>query len=188
MHEPAEDDLLQQFRNGDVSAFVEYYRRNQADVFTFCLRYCDNDAAVASDAFQETFLRIYEHIGSYRGGNPRAWTLTIARNMCISIFRKRKPLRLEAEHLNIESSDLSLGPEFKYEQETLRASIEHAIGELPLSLREPFLLREFEGLSHAEIAEQLDITVDSARQRIWRARQFLRQLLLPDFLADRGEQ
>ncbi len=185
--EDSDEVLFQRFRLGEEHAFVTLYSRRQAELFTFCLRICGGDNDLASDAFQETFIRIYERADQYRGENLRAWFLRIARNACLDIFRKKTPARLEDEHYEIESNDRSTQPEFPLEQEVLRGLIENAIERLPISLREAFVLREFEGLSHIDIAETMDISVAAARQKIWRARMMLREYLLPNFIEERGD-
>jgi DNA-directed RNA polymerase specialized sigma24 family protein len=84
---------------------------------------------------------------------------------------------LAEQHSAIESTDRSLHPEFRSEQQTLRLRVEAAIAELPIEIREPFILREFDGFSYVEIAEQLSITHGAVRQRIYRAKQAMRGML-----------
>ena len=81
----------------------------------------------------------------------------------------------------IESSDRSMHPEYHSEQESLRNALEHAIASLSMEIREPFMLHEFEGFSYKEIADQLAITLGATRQRIYRAKQELREMLIPEF-------
>jgi len=59
----------------------------------------------------------------------------------------------------------------------LKLALERAIGKLPLELKEPFLLRELEEFSYEEVAEQLGLSVAACRQRVYRAKQILREEL-----------
>jgi len=77
----------------------------------------------------------------------------------------------------VNSRDPQMQPDFGTEQESLRNSLEAAIAELPMELREPFLLREIEEFSYEDAAAQLGITVPACRQRVYRAKQLLREAL-----------
>src|SRR4051812_46504080 len=67
-------ELLTAFRAGDERAFAEFYTRYKAEIYTFCLRMLGGDSAEAGDAFQETFIKVYEKIDTFRyGENVRGW-------------------------------------------------------------------------------------------------------------------
>src|SRR5437764_10032479 len=71
-------ELLTAFRSGDERAFAELYTRYKAEIYTFCLRMLGGDSAEAGDAFQETFIKVYEKIHSFRyGENVRGWLYMI---------------------------------------------------------------------------------------------------------------
>ena len=83
----------------------------------------------------------------------------------------------EALDENLNSSDPRMQPDFGTEQDSLRASLEQAVAKLPIELREPFMLRELEEFSYEDAAAQLGITVAACRQRVYRAKQMLREEL-----------
>jgi RNA polymerase sigma-70 factor, ECF subfamily len=176
--EVADHELLQHFTAGSEEAYVELYLRRQAEVYTFCLRLASGDRDFASDLFQETFIKVYRKAHTFREGtNVLGWLYTIVRTTYLNHKRKRTNIGLDDSHEQIQSSDRSMHPEFRYEQATIKERVEQAIANLPVEIREPFILREFDGFSYAEIAEQLNLTLGGVRQRIYRAKLAMREEL-----------
>jgi RNA polymerase sigma-70 factor (ECF subfamily) len=176
--EVADHELLQRFVAGSEEAYVELYLRRQAEVYTFCMRLAGGDRDFASDLFQETFIKVYRKAHTFREGtNVLGWLYTIVRTTYLNHKRKRTNIGLDDSHAQIQSSDRSLHPEFRYEQATIKERVEQAIANLPVEIREPFILREFDGFSYQEIAEQLNLTLGGVRQRIYRAKLAMREEL-----------
>lgn len=177
-------ELLTAFREGDERAFGELYNRHKAEIYTFCLRMLGGDSAEAGDAFQETFIKVYEKVETFTyGENVRGWLYMIARNVALNVYRAKRPEETINAHPNLASSERRLSPEFYGEQSSLRDALEEAIAMLPQEFREPFLLREFDGLGYPEIANITGATLSLVKIRIHRAKQRLRKMLAP-LLAD----
>ena len=132
--------------------------------------------ADADDVVQEACLRAFRFLDGFRGGDSRAWLLTIVRNTCYSWNRKNRPEDLadefdEAVHggesiaENAETRLVSLA-----EKEKVRKALEA----LPANLREVLVLREVEGLSYKEIAEVTGTPMGTVMSSLSRARQRLR--------------
>lgn len=173
-------DLLKRFCAGEEAAFAELYGRHKQQIYTYCVRMLGGDQDLASDAFQEVFIKVSEKASQFRqGSNVTGWLFMIARNTCLNVFRGRKPNECLDDHADVESSDRSLAPEFGEEQNFLRAKLEQAIAELPIDYREPLVLREFDGLGYAEIAELTGTSLPVTKVRIYRAKQKLREILRP---------
>ena len=178
LKEVPDHELLQHFQQGDEEAYVELYLRRQAEVYTFCLRLATGDRDFASDLFQETFIKVYRKAHTFHEGtNVLGWLYTIVRTTYLNHKRRRSLVGLDESHENIQSNDRSLSPEFGEEQATLKERVERAIFGLPIEIREPFILREFDGFSYQEISERLNITLGAVRQRIYRAKQVMREEL-----------
>ena len=148
-------------------ALYDSYRRQ---IFAFCLGQLGNREE-AEDAVQSTFLRAYRALR--RGAAPELelpWLYRIARNVCLngrrSLGRRR---RVETPH------DLSLLSDHGATEQTPvdLIGLRRALAALPESLRRPLLLREWQGLSYAEIAEELGTSVSSVESAIFRARRKL---------------
>jgi RNA polymerase sigma-70 factor, ECF subfamily len=185
--EVSDHELLQRFQQGDEDGYVELYLRRQAEVFTFALRLAAGDRDFASDLFQETFIKVYRKAHTFRAmtdqdgvesANVLGWLYKIVRTTYLNHKRQRALVGLDESHDNIQSTDRSLQPEFREEQSTLKERVEAAILSLPIEIREPFILREFDGMSYQEISEQLNITLGGVRQRIYRAKLAMREQLM----------
>jgi RNA polymerase sigma-70 factor (ECF subfamily) len=133
---------------------------------------------MVNDAFQDTFVKVFTRKELFTdAANGRAWLYRIATNTCLNQHRYNKRHPTEELDETISSVDPKTQPDFGTEQESLRNSLERAVAKLPLELREPFMLRELDEFSYEEVAEQLGITVAACRQRVYRAKQILREEL-----------
>lgn len=158
------------FRQGDRAAFRTIYDLYQSAVYRFCRHMLDDEAA-AKDAFQDTFIRFYEHREELRGDNVRSWLFVIARRTCLNMIRSRRKTHEafdEGAHAWKEDADVDIA---------LREQIERAMKVLPHALREAMILREYEGHSYQEIADICSIDISLAKVRVHRARLMMRKLL-----------
>jgi RNA polymerase sigma-70 factor, ECF subfamily len=171
-------ELLELFQSGEERAFYTLFERRQKEIYSHCFRMCARDGEKANDAFQDTFVKVFTRKALFTDAtNGRAWLYRIATNTCLNYLRYDKRHPREALHENLNSHDPQMQPDFGTEQESLRNSLEAAIAELPMELREPFLLREIDEFSYEDAAAQLGITVPACRQRVYRAKQLLREAL-----------
>ncbi len=157
-------------------AFREIYRRHSPRIHAYCLR-VTGDRDEAKDVFQDTFVRF---MGSVRADremtNLPAFLLRIARNLCLN--RKRDAVStVDVEDVVLPTNDTP------YEKVELLRLITTALDLLPAEYRETFVLREYDGMSYAEIAEITGISEEAARIRAFRARNKVREILAP-YLAD----
>ncbi len=165
------EEAMKNLPKGSAEAYRMLYERYHNKVYRFCLRML-GDEEQAADAFQETFINIYEHRKEFKGNNFSAWLFTIARHNCLNIIRKRK----ESESFNEEYHAIS---EQKTSDVALKDYIQKALDILPETLREALILREYEGYSYQEIADITGTELSLAKVRVFRARTTLRKLLLP---------
>jgi RNA polymerase sigma-70 factor (ECF subfamily) len=173
-----DSELLQLFQSGEERAFYTLFERRQKEIYSHCFRMCARDGEKANDAFQDTFVKVFTRKALFTDAtNGRAWLYRIATNTCLNYLRYDKRHPRESLDENVNSRDPQMQPDFGTEQESLRNSLEAAIAELPIELREPFLLREIDEFSYEDAAAQLGITVPACRQRVYRAKQLLREAL-----------
>lgn len=173
--------LAERHRHGDAEAFSELYDRFSSMVFGLAYRMVGSREE-AADVAQEVFLRIFRHLGRFRGRSSlKTWIYRITMNQCRShLARRRRPgIALADEHpeggIELEASDL--GPEHRAAGHELGARLNHALAELSPKLREAVLLRDLEGLDYREIGRALKLRPGTVRSRIARGREQLRQLL-----------
>jgi len=137
----------------------------------------------AEDVVQEAYLRAVRFFGGFRGGNSKAWFLTIVRNAAYSWLQRSQAhgLTTPFDELIHDVEDGSPGPELELLQSATRQDLLEALESLPVEFREALVLRELEGLSYKEIAEVSGLPIGTVMSRLARARRNLRQ-----FLIDRG--
>ncbi len=158
-------------------AFRELYERLAPRVFRYCRRVLGTLEA-AEDVFQETFTRFYMSIQQEREmSNVVAFILKIARNLALNA-RNSKHHGLEP----IDDIELLTGPT-PYDRKELLDLVAAAVERLDMTHREMFVLREYDGLSYAEIAQILDMSQAQVKIGIFRARGKVRSILAP-YLAD----
>ena len=171
----ANDEMVQEavdnLKKGSGEAFHVLYNKYQQQVYRFCVRMV-GDQNLAKDAFQETFIKVYENRKNFKGENFTAWLYTIARHTCLNQLRSKKEYESfdEVYHGSMKAPESDIG---------MKKFIDEAISMLPISLREALLLREYEECSYQEIADILAIDVSLAKVRVHRARVLLRKLLTP---------
>lgn len=167
------DELVGELKKGSAEAFHILYDKYHNRIYRFCLKMLSDEAA-ARDAFQETFVKLYEKCHTFRGDNFTSWLYTIARHTCYNVIRSKK--EFEAFDDIMHSSR-----ETKQSDSALKDILQESINKLPETYKEAFVLREYEEFSYQEIAEAIGIEVSLAKVRVHRARTLLRKLLQPVF-------
>lgn len=188
--EPAESELVQRARAGDLDAFEALVSRHEQRVYSLALRMLRQEQD-AEDVTQQTFLGAVESIKGFRGeASFSTWLLRIATHAALKIIRKRKGLdtvSLEAETEPAEGfdtvphpeyiADWRFSPEELVEQHETRVLLDQALATLDEKHRLVFLLRDVEGLSVRETAEALRLSEANTKVRLLRARLQLREQL-----------
>ena len=137
----------------------------------------------AQDVAQEAGLRAFKFFGSFRGGNARAWLLTIVRKTFYNWLQKNRPTEiaggLDDEALMVE--DVSVNAEAINLRVADAETVQRAIKELPVEFREIVILREMEGFSYKEIADLSDVPIGTVMSRLARARKQLQKNLAGEY-------
>jgi RNA polymerase sigma-70 factor, ECF subfamily len=140
-------------------------------------RYLLRDSHEAEDAVQEAFLRAIRHFDGFRGGDGRAWLLSIVRNACFTQLRRRRSGGDKVEFDEAIHSPEREGsePEADLESALAADSVREGLERLGPEFREVIVLREMEGLSYKEIAQVAGVPIGTVMSRLARAR---RQLMV----------
>ena len=186
--------LLRGLRARDQEAFRKLVELNSANVYNVALKIL-GDQHEAEDVLQETFLNAFQAMDRFEGKSKLStWLYRIATNASLMRLRKRGRIttssldRALADDGGSESAesrhlvDWSALPDELLLTAEARAEMERAIAELPESLRAAFVLRDMQGLSGAETAEVMGITVQAVKNRLHRARLRLREHLSAYFV------
>jgi RNA polymerase sigma-70 factor (ECF subfamily) len=148
-------------------------------IHRFGMRMCrhPDDAA---DASQDTLIAVAKNLPSFEGRSSlTSWVFTLARTACARRRRGLKNRPTLPEEAAPEPADTHQTPEEDVASRDLGARVVAALDGLPEEWREVIALRDVEGLSAAEAASVLGISVDALKSRLHRARSGLREALRP---------
>jgi len=183
----SDQDLVQAYIQGDQSAIEKLINRHRSKVYTYILLTIKNQQ-LAEDLFQETFIKVIQSLrgGKYRdNGRFLSWVIRISHNLIIDHFRKEKQMN----SVSNDDSEVDLFNSKKLSDHNIeevivnsqiRSEIRLLINELPDDQREVVLLRHYGGLSFKEIAEQTDVSINTALGRMRYALINLRKLIKPE--------
>lgn len=166
--------LLQRKAAEAEQAFAELYRRHQQWMYAYILRVVGS-ADEAKDIFQETFIRIVRTAPESKEpvANVAGLLMRTARNLCLNHLRDRK------QTVELEDIHLVADQRGHYERDELLGLIATALDTLDTEYREAFVMRLYHDLSYDEIAELTNSTVPAVKNRVWRAKDRIKQLLAP---------
>ena len=183
-----EAQIVRKVLEGDVNAFETLVVEYEKNVYAITQRMTGN-AEDAADMTQETFIKAYNSLSSFRGDSKfSVWLYRIATNVCLDFLRSRsrKPtvsLSMEdddGEEMQLDIADESQSPEMLLERGLTRDAVRRGLNALPPDYKQILLLREIQGLSYDEISDVLDLEVGTVKSRIFRARKRLCAFLLED--------
>lgn len=181
----AEEMLVKKAKSGDDKAFSEIVRLYENAVYNSAL-YIAKNRDDALDISQEVFLKLWRTLPSFRGDSSlKTWIAKITHTCAIDYVRARNqktalPLTYEGDEekpIEIIDSDVSANPAESFEREERAKAVRQAVASLPEPIRETLILREFQGLSYAEIAETLGISEGTVKSRISRGREQVKNFL-----------
>ena len=170
--------LVQRIVAGDRDAYAELVRAHHARIIRLCASLLA-DPGLAEDAAQDTFLKAYQSLASFRGQSAfSTWLYRIAANRCLDLLRRRQRERTESWDALVEEAgeqlhELLVAPP---DPKTTTANVDlvqRALAHLTPEYRLMLTLREIEGLSYQELATTLHCSLDAVKAKLRRARQDL---------------
>jgi RNA polymerase sigma-70 factor (ECF subfamily) len=182
--------LVDRLQVGSEEAFETLMQLYQAPIYNIAYRVL-GDPCEAAEAVQETFMKIYKGIKTFRGEcGLKTWIYKIAVSESLNRQRWWKRCRRSAtisldEPLNssqcssrfLDLPDSQPGPEITCVARETEEAVQKALLSLPFDFRIVVILRDIEGLSYEEIAETLKISLGTVKSRLWRARLDLKKKL-----------
>jgi RNA polymerase sigma-70 factor (ECF subfamily) len=175
---PNDKELAQKAGAGDAEAFEQLYRRHFRRVYALCLRML-GDPTLAEDLTQETFVNLFNKIGSFRGESAfTTWLHRMTVNQVLMFFRKastRQELTTDEGETPVQ---IVRGTEDPNAMPVVdRIALQRAIRQLPPGYRTVFVLHDVEGYDHDEIARILEVSEGTSKSQLHKARLKLRTLL-----------
>ena len=176
--------LVQRVQRGDKVAFEMLFTKYQRRVSRLVSRFVRSDAEV-EDIVQESFIKAYRALGSFRGDSAfYTWLYRIAVNtaknylvaaskrpISLTQFEKNDDDDFEEDHFMSDAAT----PESELITKQIAETVNKTMNELPADLREAIMLREIEGMSYEDIADSMGCPIGTVRSRIFRAREAISQ-------------
>lgn len=161
-----ENEIIRSVLRGNVNDFEKLVTAYEKNVYNIALRMV-GDPDDAADMTQETFIKAYRALSSFRGDSKfSSWLYRIASNVCLDFLRSR------SRHPQVSLSTVDEDDRATFELPDMRQN--------PEEQRQILVLRELGGLSYAELAQTLGLEEGTVKSRIFRARKRLCALLLCD--------
>jgi len=181
-----EAEAILRAHNGDAGGFECLYRLHSRRVYALCLRMV-GDPTEAEDLTQETFLRLFRKISTFRHESAfSTWLHRVAVNVVLMHSRKKSPPKVSIE--STPDSDDEAGwpsidvgaPDPLLAGSIDRVNLERCIQRLPVGYRTVFVLHDIQGHEHREISEILGRSEGNSKSQLHKARTRLRELLHED--------
>ena len=179
-----DSELVRRACARDEGAIRSIMQANNRRLYRIARGILRNDSE-AEDVVQETYVRAFTHLESFRGDSRLAtWLARIAMNEALGRLRRQRPTvdwtTLEsgtpnAQIIQFPVSATSDDPEKTMAQREIQHVVEQAVDELPEAFRIVFITRVIEGMNVEETAEILDIKPETVKTRLHRARAMLRK-------------
>lgn len=180
----SDKELIRQYLGGDHNSLEQLIEKHQNRVFAYILMVV-KDKDLAEDIFQDTFIKVVNTLrsGSYKEeGKFLQWVMRIAHNLIIDHFRKEK--RIPVMENNFDDFDifdtLSLkdpSAEEKMVNEQIKKDVRNLIEYLPAEQKQVLKMRHYADMSFKDIAEQTDVSINTALGRMRYALINLRKLI-----------
>ncbi|SNR76469.1 RNA polymerase, sigma-24 subunit, RpoE [Methylobacillus rhizosphaerae] len=183
-----DQQLVERAQSGDKRAFgllVEKYQRKLGRLLSRLIR----DPAEVEDVVQESFIKAYRALPSFRGDSAfYTWLYRIgintAKNYLVAMGRRPQAtgdIEIEDAENFDDGDELRTmdTPETELMSKEIAQTVNDTVASLPEELRTAITLREIEGLSYEEIATMMDCPIGTVRSRIFRARETIAQKLRP---------
>lgn len=169
-----DQELATACARNETSAQRLLYERYRIPLFRMCLRYA-RDSAEAEDFLHDGMLKAYQKIDQYRGtGALGGWVRRIVLNTLLRTIKQR-PTTI-AEEYAPEFSEDAVADSWDFQLNQIDASeIFALVREIPAGSRTVFNLYYLEGMTHRQIAKELNITEGGSKSQLYKAKQYLRQ-------------
>lgn len=186
MSTKSEKELIAAAKAGDEQSFELLILQCKTKAYNIALRYLRNEED-AMDALQESLIKIYRHLGSFKEGSKfDTWVYRIVVNTCNDMLRKNNASYADRivrsdedeEEYTLEIPDPAPGPQEELLRQEQIQQLLAALEELKPDQKEVIVLRDIQGFSYEEISQMLDCSIGTVKSRINRARSRLREILL----------
>ena len=182
-HSMTDQELINQYLNGSESCLEKLIHRHKSRIFAYILMTV-KDKSLADDIFQDTFIKV---INTLRGGTYKEegkfiqWAMRIAHNLIIDHFRRAKRIPV----VDVKDNDFDIFNTIKYTDDSverqlitdqIHTDVRKMIEYLPAEQKEVLIMRAYQDMSFKDIAEQTEVSINTALGRMRYALINLRKL------------
>jgi RNA polymerase sigma-70 factor, ECF subfamily len=179
-----QQSLIERSLNGELNAFNQLVTDHQNLAYSVAYRLLD-DTDAAGDAVQDSFIKAFRALDTFRGGSFKSWLMRIVTNTCYDVLRARQRHKTDSlEAFPVEDEyipaliDKRESPQQYVERQELAGIITLAIQHLPEDQQISLILCDIEGYTYEEIAEISSVAIGTVKSRISRARGKVRDYLI----------
>jgi RNA polymerase sigma-70 factor (ECF subfamily) len=167
-------ELVRRVLDGGRDDYAQLVRRHQDGLYRHA-RGMGLDHDTSLDLVQDTLVKAYARLPECRDpAHFRAWLFRIARNLCLDYLKNVR--RASIPMSSLANADQIPAP--LQSDAEMTGTLEHALGSLPVALREAFLLKHDAEYTYEEVAELTNASVSAVKMRVHRAREALRSYLV----------
>lgn len=180
MFDKTDEQLIQRALQGNRSAWVKLVKRYEKSVYNYGIRMTSNRED-ALDLMQEIFTSVFRNLNTYRAeGTFKAWLFRIASYRCVEFYRRKKPTQAldDTPEMECEASR----PEVTLFISRDSQQLINAMAQLPLAQKAVVELKFFGQFTFDEIAEQLNVSSNTVKSRLYSALEKLKTLLEVEYV------
>jgi len=167
LSDPEISQIIESCRQGDREAFRALYEAYKDKVYSIALYFFHGDPAAAGDATQQVFLKLITNIKSFRGDSEfSTWLHRLVVNTCMDGSRKNKSREQSKDPVDLVRIVDPTSQDEDMARRQVAGRVQVALSSLPPKLRMPILLRYFDELSYAQMAEALQCSVGTVASRL----------------------
>lgn len=175
--ERTDNELVKECLEGNQEAFAELLSRYKRLIYSVAYKFT-KDSDEVNDMAQEAFIKIYKSLSKYDSQYKfSTWSVKVATNICLDHVRRKKINSISLDEIE-NFTGRNNSPEEYYLRKEKSQALKSAIDRLPEIYRVPIIMYHQNGMSYKEIAEKLDKPMSIIKNRIFRARNTLREDLL----------
>lgn len=169
-----ENELIAGCLKGKNSHQLALYNKYAGRMMGICLRYI-KERNEAEDVFQESFVKVFKNLESYKGPNLEAWMKKIFINSCINSYHRNKKFYNQVDYEEVSEANFIFDDALSSisNDELLKL-----INEMPAGYRLVFNLYAIEGYNHKEIGTLLNINEGTSKSQLSKARKHLQKILI----------
>ena len=186
----SEDQVIEECKKGKHKSFGMLYDKYAAKMMGVCFRYSKTKDE-AEDVLQEGFIKVFQKIKSFEGkGSFEGWMRRIMVNTAINNYKANIKHYYHDDvdqdnNINLKTDDTL---PFEFDDNVSKLQIVKLIQELPAGYQLVFNLYVIEGLTHQEIAEELEVSINTSKSQLYKARKWLRNKILENKKVDSYSQ